>query len=257
MKRMLSIVFFYMIFLCSNSCQKESIESFTILDTKFINSEKNTLIINLIKYDSIVSNQKIIKSIESANENSTTSTFKTYYLIYSHKSSKDEIKNDTNYNNPIMVMQLTDGRVNEISLENLKNIIITLKSEKDNFEKYKNSKGYKDSIKVVEKEAIQQDKLTNPIKYLSVLKTSWQKGGFGSVGLNNITFKNEGVLTAYDITVKMTFFGESGTELSSADRVLTIVVPPGKSKRSGEINFGFINQLSERAKTDIIDAKFR
>jgi hypothetical protein len=100
------------------------------------------------------------------------------------------------------------------------------------------------------------DKESNPLNYLKVKNWTWEKSGFGHVGLVNITFKNEGVKTARDVSFVVSFKGESGSVLTTANKTAAIVVAPGKSKSTGEINLGFIDEQTKNASIEITHATF-
>jgi hypothetical protein len=101
-----------------------------------------------------------------------------------------------------------------------------------------------------------QEKELNPERFLTVKSWNWEAGGFGSVGIINVTFKNDGVKTAKDIVVKVDFKGESGTTLSTAEHVIPTVVSPGKAKTVNDVNLGFIDSQTKNASIEIVSATF-
>lgn len=120
-------------------------------------------------------------------------------------------------------------------------------------------KRVKDSIvkaKKAEEERIQKeneirDKTENYKSYVEA-DLDWRVGGFGTVALGEIKIKNKSLRTVKNFKVRIAFNGESGKELSDWDGILPIVVKPGKSRRTEELNFGFVNKMATSASVSIV-----
>ncbi len=134
-----------------------------------------------------------------------------------------------------------------------------LEQERIEAEKRKN-----DSLEAIEKEKafrLEQERIANLEminiqNYLNnnilIKNWSWSIGGFGNVGIVDITFQNTSDTIVYkDISVTVEFKGESGLVLSSETRVIPVVVPPKSYKKVNDINFGFINSQSKKANISI------
>lgn len=126
-------------------------------------------------------------------------------------------------------------------------------NKKDSLRKWKEAEIAGREARIASENA---DKESNPLNYLKVKSWTWEKSGFGHVGLVNITFRNEGIKTARDISFVVTFKGESGSTLTTANKTAAIVVGPGKSKSTGEINLGFIDEQTKGASIEITHAIF-
>jgi hypothetical protein len=139
-----------------------------------------------------------------------------------------------------------------------------MKHEKDSTEKYRATLSpeeqrqwkIKDSIAYEELKARneEQNKSEHPEEYLNFEDFTWRKGGFGSVGIVDVTFVNKGNKTASNIVINVAFLGESGSVLNTYQEVVTTVVQPGQKKHVKDINMGFINSQVSNAMMDIIRA---
>lgn len=93
-----------------------------------------------------------------------------------------------------------------------------------------------------------------PADQLTISKTEWVKGGFGSIALLHLTFKNAGKRAVKDINLNCYFYGSSGTEISHTNVTVFETFPAGKSKRSAELNLGFIDSQVQTGSCHIIAA---
>lgn len=119
------------------------------------------------------------------------------------------------------------------------------------------AKARRDDSTAKAKEKAETSKREKPRLYLTVKNWEWSKGGFETVGLIKVTFKNAGVMDAKDIQIKVTWTGESGTALGSETKLVPIVVKAGTSKTTEELNMGFLPDQTKSAMIDIIDATFQ
>lgn len=129
-------------------------------------------------------------------------------------------------------------------------------------------KAYADSVQVADKrradslleqrrkdsiDAFELDRRQNPENHVDV-DFSWHKGGFGSVALATIKFNNKSLRTCVNPTVLVTFFSDNGTILSTRKEAVYVTIPPGKRKKSDELNLGFVNKQASRARAELIGA---
>ena len=129
-------------------------------------------------------------------------------------------------------------------------------------------KVYADSVRVAHKrrddslsakqrqdsiEAIERDRRENPENHVDV-DFNWRTGGFGSVALATIRFHNKSLKTCVNPVLLVTFYSENGTELSQRKEAVYVTIPPGKKKKSDELNLGFINRQAARAGAKLISA---
>lgn len=92
---------------------------------------------------------------------------------------------------------------------------------------------------------------------VEILKTDWEVGGFGTVALARLQFKNNSTLTAKDIVVRFDFVGESGAILSSARETFSVIIPPGKTKRTDKVNLGIISEQSKGLRSTVENVTFQ
>lgn len=98
------------------------------------------------------------------------------------------------------------------------------------------------------------DKIENPEKYISIVKDSWELGGFGSVALASFTIKNESLKDVADIVVRFEFKGESKTVLHSTERMIPVIVKKGATKTIKKENIGFVPNGAEYMTTSFVKA---
>lgn len=90
---------------------------------------------------------------------------------------------------------------------------------------------------------------------IEVVRSSWEKGGFGSVGLWKVRLRNTSkVASFYDFTYETRYAAPSGTEVSRGEGSLLDRLEPGQTK-TFEVNDGFINSQAARASFSITGGK--
>lgn len=95
--------------------------------------------------------------------------------------------------------------------------------------------------------------------YLAIKKYTWEKGGFGTVGLIHVTIKN---LSTHDsianIHYKTAYYAESGVQHGSwgGHGVIEKVLGPGQI-RTFEVNDGFINTQATKMSLQIAGADWQ
>ncbi|MBI4472288.1 MAG: hypothetical protein HY646_06440, partial [Acidobacteria bacterium] len=99
-------------------------------------------------------------------------------------------------------------------------------------------------------------------KPLLVVKSTWTKGGFGSVGLWTVTFKNRSKKAVGNIKYRTEYSSETGNVVSKGGvdsllnpGIIQKVIPPGAS-RTIEVNDGFIHSEAHRASFEIVGWDF-
>lgn len=143
------------------------------------------------------------------------------------------------------------------------NLLITKTKDSIHAYRMKNDRKYKDSIENIAKiekaareaeakAALEKDKIENPQKYISVVKSGWEKGGFGTVALVSFTLKNESLRDVADVKMKFTFNGESGTVLGDEVKVFPILLKAGQVKVIRKENIGFIPQNASTMSTEFV-----
>lgn len=83
---------------------------------------------------------------------------------------------------------------------------------------------------------------------------SWEKGGFGSIGIMSMTISNMNPFAVKDITIRCTFDGKSGTQLTERLQTIYDTIPANNSKRFAKVNVGFIDSQSARAGCSLVMA---
>lgn len=98
-----------------------------------------------------------------------------------------------------------------------------------------------------------QERTVNPEEHVKV-DLNWEKGGFGSVALASFVFKNESLRTCINPSLIVTFYSDNGTVISSKKADVYLTIPPGKRRKSEQLNLGFINRQATRAGSKMVDA---
>lgn len=106
------------------------------------------------------------------------------------------------------------------------------------------------------------DASPTPDNQLVVVKASWEKGGFGSIAIWRVTFKNNTDRPIGDIKYRTAYYSETGNQVDrgGVDALLdknTVqkVIPP-KSTRTIEINDGFTHSEAHRAGFELVSWRF-
>lgn len=84
-----------------------------------------------------------------------------------------------------------------------------------------------------------------------IVKTAWQRAGFGIVATADFTFANDNSVPIKDVTVSCRFYGASGTRLGDAEQTIYRTFPAQKSTAVAAVNLGFINSQSATASCDV------
>lgn len=93
-----------------------------------------------------------------------------------------------------------------------------------------------------------------PGQHVSILSTSWRRGGFGAVGFAKFDLKNDNAKEVRDVTITCHFYGKSGTLMADHTQTVFDRFPAGKHKTTDELSFGFIDQQVHSVNCDVIDA---
>lgn len=93
----------------------------------------------------------------------------------------------------------------------------------------------------------------DPRTLVTIADYTWGKVGFGTVGQGNFTIKNDNAFPVKDVHVRCSFYGNSGTQVSSSDATIFEVVGAKKSRTFKEVNLGFIHPQSTKASCRVID----
>jgi hypothetical protein len=99
--------------------------------------------------------------------------------------------------------------------------------------------------------ALLRERTRDPIERMKMSAFSWKSGGFGVVGILNVTIENNNDFPVKDVSIECTFSGKSGTELSTASHRIYDSIPAKAKKTFRDINFGLINSQSARARLKI------
>ena len=122
----------------------------------------------------------------------------------------------------------------------------------------KTSRKYRDSVNkaiaVAEKALLDEDRTNNPEKHLT-FSMNWHKGGFGTVALVDVKIKNQSLKDCVNPFVTVTFYA-NGKALSEKTEQVFETFPAGKTRKSKEINYGFINGQVNGADGKIISATY-
>jgi hypothetical protein len=89
--------------------------------------------------------------------------------------------------------------------------------------------------------------LPPPTIDFSAHMNAWEKGGFGSIALVDVSFSNDNKIAVKDVELICSFYGPSGTQLSRAAKTIYEIFPAGKMKRIKNINMGFISDQASNA----------
>lgn len=125
------------------------------------------------------------------------------------------------------------------------------KSSLDNWStKVKMYEGYVDRKEQWEIE----QQISNSSEYLIISNHSWNKGGFGLVGLHNISIQNTSNVDFKDVVIMVNYYSESQTFLTSITKVLYKKFPAGQVTVIKDINLGFIPEYANSALITVINA---
>jgi hypothetical protein len=115
-------------------------------------------------------------------------------------------------------------------------------------EKEKDSSG--PIYKLSEKEEIAKD----PKSYLKLTPKSWRLDGFGVISMQNFDIENTSSIDMKDVSIKFTYYSESGTVLSESINVVYKNIKAKSKIKVREFNAGFVNQQTTSCQLEIVDA---
>lgn len=106
-------------------------------------------------------------------------------------------------------------------------------------------------------------KPTNPLSALTVVKSTWSTGGFGSVAIWKVTFRSDADWPVGNIVYETNYYSETGNVVDKggaagvfgSGKTIQRVIPPGKS-RTIEVNDGFLNSQAVSANFRVTAAEF-
>jgi hypothetical protein len=107
---------------------------------------------------------------------------------------------------------------------------------------------------------LEQMAAEHPTQKLQVVKADWSKGGFGSVAMWRVTFRNTGRLPLGNIKYRTIYFSETNKVVdkggvdSVGDKTVQKVIKPGE-KRTIEINDGFLHKEADTARFEIVSCE--
>jgi ribosomal protein L40E len=91
------------------------------------------------------------------------------------------------------------------------------------------------------------------IDALKIEGFKWTAGGFGSIMLISLKFKNEGARDVKDIEVQCDSSSNSGTKIDTNKKTVFELVKAGKSVTIREFNMGFINNQAAATSCRVTD----
>jgi hypothetical protein len=81
---------------------------------------------------------------------------------------------------------------------------------------------------------------------IEIVKSHCRKGGFGHIGLWDVTLRNKSKTATWaDLKYRTFYYAASGTLVQSERHTLYEMLRPGETKRFREINDGFINSQAQ------------
>ena len=97
---------------------------------------------------------------------------------------------------------------------------------------------------------------------LQVVKSSWQKGGFGTVAVWKVTFRNTGKKPVGNIKFRTSYGAETGSEVDKGGTdsllgkdTLQKVIKPGET-RTIEVNDGFVHDEAVSASFSVVSWEY-
>jgi hypothetical protein len=85
------------------------------------------------------------------------------------------------------------------------------------------------------------------VNNVTLTKTAWKKGGFGTVMVATFKFHNANDVAVKDIEVTCNQFGPSGTLISTTARTIYRALPPKTDTSIQDFSMGFIHTQSATA----------
>ena len=94
----------------------------------------------------------------------------------------------------------------------------------------------------------------DPATDITMVRSSWSKGGFGVVAKWTVTLKNTNPVMSYsDIGYRTAYTAASGTSVGTGNGKVLDTLKPGQT-RTFEVNDRFVNSQAQRASFKIVDA---
>jgi len=90
-----------------------------------------------------------------------------------------------------------------------------------------------------------------PIDAFKLAKFDWAKGGFDTVAVVTVTFKNDNRYDVKDAVLECDFHGASGTRIARLTQTVYQRFPAGKAKTVREINMGFVPSQAAKAGCEV------
>lgn len=96
----------------------------------------------------------------------------------------------------------------------------------------------------------------SPSEYLEVVSHSWKKGGFGAVGLHDLSIRNKASVTYKDVIVSITYYSETDAILSQSKKVIYKYFSPKSTIQISDMNAGLVPADANRSTIEIVSATF-
>jgi hypothetical protein len=94
----------------------------------------------------------------------------------------------------------------------------------------------------------------DPATDIAVVRSSWSREGFGTVGVWTVTLKNNNPVMRYsDIRYRTEYSAASGTSVGDGNGQILDILGPGQT-RTFRVNDGFIHSQAQRASFSIVAA---
>jgi tetratricopeptide (TPR) repeat protein len=104
------------------------------------------------------------------------------------------------------------------------------------------------------KEYKNEQQASNPSKHLKVSNKSWERGGFGTVGIHNFSIQNNADISFKDAIIRIDYYSETGTFLGRSVRTVYKQIPSKQSIDIKELNTGFFPTDADRYTINIVTA---
>lgn len=101
----------------------------------------------------------------------------------------------------------------------------------------------------------QYERTRNPATKMMVKNLSWQKSGFGAIGLVTLTVDNMNDFGVKDIVIECSFSAPSGTKVGDSSKTIYETIKPNGSRTFKEFNIGFIHSQAQRGGCSVESAR--
>lgn len=112
-----------------------------------------------------------------------------------------------------------------------------------------------EEARILEEERLLEDMADNPQRYIEVISNERELWWFDSVGIHNITLKNNSKIDYKDFVINATYYSASETKLSTATQTIYEIIPAWGTKTFKEIKFWYINSQSKSSNIKVSAAK--